>query len=108
MKADSRFGLPAFAIDLLHDARLQNWRLLEVVILLNPVQILLRGFLPCGFTRNQTVVSPDAFGNTKAPHVVFENTSTEIEEYAITGPLSRTVSAVQPPRSVHVGLKLSF
>jgi hypothetical protein len=36
------------------------------------------------------------------------NTATEIEEFAVTGPLSRTVSAVQPPRSVHVGLKLSF
>jgi len=36
------------------------------------------------------------------------NTSTEIEEFAVTGPLSRTVSAVQPPRSVHVGLKVVF
>ncbi len=60
-KADSRFGLPAFATDLLNDARLQNRRLLEVVNLLNLVQILLRGFLPCGFTRDETVVSPDAF-----------------------------------------------
>jgi hypothetical protein len=36
------------------------------------------------------------------------NTATEIEEVAVTGPLSRTVSAVQPPRSVHLGIKLTF
>jgi hypothetical protein len=36
------------------------------------------------------------------------NTRTEIEEFAVTGPLSRTISAVQPPRSVHLGLKLTF
>jgi hypothetical protein len=36
------------------------------------------------------------------------NTRTEIEEFALTGPLSRTISAVQPPRSVRLGLKLAF
>jgi len=36
------------------------------------------------------------------------NTRTEIEEFAVTGPLSRTISAVQPPRSIHLGLKLGF
>jgi len=36
------------------------------------------------------------------------NTGTEIEEFAVTGPLSRTISAVQPPRSLHIGLKLPF
>ncbi|HVH25449.1 MAG TPA: hypothetical protein VM818_01775 [Vicinamibacterales bacterium] len=36
------------------------------------------------------------------------NTGKEIEEFAVTGPLSRTVSAVQPPRSIHVGFKFAF
>ena len=36
------------------------------------------------------------------------NTRTEIEEFAVTGPLSRTISAVQPPRSVHLGVKYTF
>jgi hypothetical protein len=36
------------------------------------------------------------------------NTGTEIEEFSVTGPLSRTISAVQPPRSLHIGLKLPF
>jgi hypothetical protein len=38
----------------------------------------------------------------------FVNTATEIEEFAVTGPLSRVTSAVQPPRSVHLGLRLTF
>jgi hypothetical protein len=36
------------------------------------------------------------------------NTRTEIEEFAVTGPLSREISAVQPPRSVRLGLRLAF
>ena len=32
----------------------------------------------------------------------------EIEEFVVTGPLSRTVSAVQPPRSIRLGIKLAF
>jgi hypothetical protein len=36
------------------------------------------------------------------------NTATEIEEFAVTGPLSRATSAVQPPRSLHIGFKLSL
>jgi hypothetical protein len=36
------------------------------------------------------------------------NTGTEIEEFAVTGPLSRTISAVQPPRAVHLGVKLGL
>jgi hypothetical protein len=36
------------------------------------------------------------------------NTRTEIEEFSVTGPLSRTISAVQPPRSLHIGLKIPF
>jgi len=36
------------------------------------------------------------------------NTRTEIEEFSVTGPSSRTISAVQPPRSLHVGLTLPF
>ncbi|HEY3044478.1 MAG TPA: hypothetical protein VGJ39_10655 [Vicinamibacterales bacterium] len=34
------------------------------------------------------------------------NTRTEIEEFSVTGPLSRSISAVQPPRSLHIGFKL--
>lgn len=36
------------------------------------------------------------------------NTSAEIEEFSVTGPLSRSISAVQPPRSLHIGFKLPF
>jgi hypothetical protein len=36
------------------------------------------------------------------------NTGTEIEEFSVTGPLSRVTSAVQPPRSLHIGVKLPF
>ena len=36
------------------------------------------------------------------------NTRTEIEEFSVTGPLSRTISAVQPPRSIHLGVRLTF
>jgi hypothetical protein len=36
------------------------------------------------------------------------NTRMEIEEFAATGPLSRKTSAVQPPRSIHVGFKMAF
>jgi hypothetical protein len=36
------------------------------------------------------------------------NTRTEIEEFSVTGPLSRSISAVQPPRSLHIGLALPF
>jgi hypothetical protein len=36
------------------------------------------------------------------------NTRTEIEEFPVTGPLSRTISAVQPPRSLHIGFALPF
>lgn len=36
------------------------------------------------------------------------NTRTEIEEFAVTGPLSRSTSAVQPPRSLHIGFALPF
>ena len=36
------------------------------------------------------------------------NTRTEIEEYSVTGPLSRSISAVQPPRSLHIGFRVPF
>jgi hypothetical protein len=36
------------------------------------------------------------------------NTATEVEEFSITGPVSRLTSAVQPPRAVHVGARFSF
>jgi hypothetical protein len=36
------------------------------------------------------------------------NTGTEVEEFSVTGPTSRFTSAVQPPRSVHAGLRFEF
>jgi len=36
------------------------------------------------------------------------NTQIEIEEFQVGGPLSRTTTAVQPPRALHAGLRFSF
>ena len=36
------------------------------------------------------------------------NTATEIEEFPVTGPSSRATAAVQPPRSVHAGIRVEF
>ena len=36
------------------------------------------------------------------------NTATEIEEFPVTGPSSRATAAVQPPRSVHAGIRIEF
>ena len=36
------------------------------------------------------------------------NQSSEIEEFPVTGPQSRTTVATQPPRAVHVGLRVQF
>jgi hypothetical protein len=36
------------------------------------------------------------------------NLAYEIEEFDVTGPTSRLTSAIQPPRTVHLGLRLSF
>jgi hypothetical protein len=36
------------------------------------------------------------------------NMQNEIEEFTPTGPLSRLVSAVQPPRTVHIGARVTF
>jgi hypothetical protein len=36
------------------------------------------------------------------------NMTKEVEEYVVSGPRFRTASAVQPPRAVHVGLRLKF
>ena len=36
------------------------------------------------------------------------NQHTEIEENPVTGPLSRTTTAIQPPRAIHVGLRVAF
>ena len=32
----------------------------------------------------------------------------EIEEFPVTGPKSRLTAAVQPPRAIHTGLRLTF
>jgi hypothetical protein len=32
----------------------------------------------------------------------------EVEEYVVTGPRFRETTAVQPPRSFHLGLRVSF
>ncbi|HTK30175.1 MAG TPA: TonB-dependent receptor [Vicinamibacterales bacterium] len=36
------------------------------------------------------------------------NQHTEIEEFPVSGALSRTTTAIQPPRAIHVGLRLAF
>jgi hypothetical protein len=36
------------------------------------------------------------------------NTQIEIEEFQVGGPLSRMTTAVQPPRALHAGLRMSF
>jgi hypothetical protein len=36
------------------------------------------------------------------------NQHTEIEEFPLSGPLSRTTTAIQPPRAIHVGIRLTF
>jgi TonB dependent receptor len=36
------------------------------------------------------------------------NTQIEIEEFQVGGPLSRTTTAVQPPRALHAGVRMSF
>jgi hypothetical protein len=46
-------------------------------------------------------------------HVILDgynvlNTSKEVEEYVVTGPRFRETTAVQPPRTVHLGLRVSF
>jgi hypothetical protein len=34
--------------------------------------------------------------------------SNEVEEYVVGGPLFRTPTAIEPPHTVHVGLRLTF
>jgi len=34
--------------------------------------------------------------------------STEVEEYVVTGPRYREVTAIQPPRSFHLGARITF
>ena len=36
------------------------------------------------------------------------NNAKEIEEFPVTGPKSRFTAAVQPPRAIHTGLRLTF
>jgi len=36
------------------------------------------------------------------------NQHTEIEEFPLTGPLSRTTTAIQPPRALHAGIRITF
>jgi hypothetical protein len=36
------------------------------------------------------------------------NQHTEIEEYPLTGPLSRATTAIQPPRALHAGIRVTF
>jgi hypothetical protein len=36
------------------------------------------------------------------------NSSTEVEEYVVTGPRFRETTAVQPPRSFHLGARITF
>jgi hypothetical protein len=34
--------------------------------------------------------------------------SNEVEEYVVTGPAFRTSTAIQPPHSIHLGLRVTF
>ena len=34
--------------------------------------------------------------------------SNEVAEYVVTGPRSREITAVQPPRSFHLGARVTF
>ena len=36
------------------------------------------------------------------------NKAKEVEEFPVTGPLSRLTAAVQPPRAIHVGARFAF
>lgn len=36
------------------------------------------------------------------------NTAKEVEEFPVTGPTSRLTAAVQPPRAIHLGLRIAF
>ena len=36
------------------------------------------------------------------------NKAKEVEEFPVTGPRSRLTAAVQPPRAIHVGVRLTF
>ena len=36
------------------------------------------------------------------------NASSEVEEYVVTGPRFREITAVQPPRSFHLGARVTF
>jgi hypothetical protein len=36
------------------------------------------------------------------------NTAKEVEEFPVTGPTSRLTAAVQPPRAIHVGFRVTF
>jgi len=36
------------------------------------------------------------------------NMSNEVEEYVVTGPRFRETTAVQPPRSFHLGARVTF
>jgi hypothetical protein len=36
------------------------------------------------------------------------NASSEVEEYVVTGPRFRDITAIQPPRSIHLGARFTF
>jgi len=36
------------------------------------------------------------------------NMDKEVEEWVVTGPDYRTPTAAQPPRAIHIGLRVSF
>ena len=36
------------------------------------------------------------------------NKAKEVEEFPVSGPLSRLTAAVQPPRAIHIGAKFTF
>jgi len=58
---------------------------------------LQKGFVVNGYTLSAILDAYNLF-----------NQHTEIEEFPVTGPLSRTTTAIQPPRAIHAGIRLTF
>lgn len=109
---DVRFGVLARYQDGQHFARL------VLVDGLNQGREAVRAFRN-GRTRFTYSMTVDArlqkgftFGNSRIDAILdaynLLNTATEIEEFAVTGPTSRLTAAVQPPRAIHIGLRVTF
>jgi hypothetical protein len=64
------------------------------------------------FTLDATVEKDLTFGRRQVGLILeaynLTDATIEAEEYVVTGPDFRRVSAVQPPRAVRVGLRVGF